>query len=224
NSTLDYCDWYFEELLQHIFLQRINAKSSQQITVQDFTYFKDIASQWLTIKLSGRSKDSEPILPDHVYDTLGGLKRFDSMKGRQDAEKFPSFLFHGLHEEFLVGGELQGTRNKQSINGMEVEQKNKKVILELSIEIEESPISRIFGDQLRSVLQCPGGIDSITLDPFLSLQLDIQVRATKRLYIETLPPILTLHLKRFAYGNVGGTQKLSKHIRYSITLSIKQGV
>ncbi|CAG8827024.1 24274_t:CDS:1, partial [Cetraspora pellucida] len=55
NFTLDYRGCYFEEFLQHIFLQRINAKSSQQITVQDFTYFKDIASQWLTIKLSDRS-------------------------------------------------------------------------------------------------------------------------------------------------------------------------
>lgn len=51
----------------------------------------------------------------------------------------------------------------------------------------------------------------------------LQVKATKRLYIETLPSILTLHLKRFIYDNVGGTQKLSKHIGYSTTLSIQPG-
>ncbi|CAG8500246.1 hypothetical protein C2G38_2032110 [Gigaspora rosea] len=218
----------------------------------------------------------EPILPDYVYDALRGLKRFDSMKGRQeDAEEFLGFLLDGLHEEFLTvfrpGGESQGVRNKQSVNGnndlaeksgpnkddgnentwMEVGPKNKTSYTRTT-DIEESPISRIFGGQLRSVLQCPGSMDSITLEPFQSLQLDIQpddvktvgdalknltnpeyvddfysakkdlVRATKRLYIETLPPILTLHLKRFVYDNVGGTQKLSKHIGYSTTLSIQQ--
>jgi ubiquitin C-terminal hydrolase len=46
----------------------------------------------------------EAFSPEYVYDALRGLKRFDSMKGRQeDAEEFLGFLLDGLHEEFLAG-------------------------------------------------------------------------------------------------------------------------
>ena len=46
----------------------------------------------------------EALSPEYVYDALRGLKRFDSMKGRQeDAEEFLGFLLDGLHEEFLAG-------------------------------------------------------------------------------------------------------------------------
>ncbi|CAJ0824466.1 15345_t:CDS:10 [Entrophospora sp. SA101] len=115
---------------------------------------------------------------------------------------------------------------------------------------EETPVSRIFGGQFRSVLKCPGSNDSITLQPYQSLQLDIQPddvktigdalknltapervddfystqkggNATKNLSIQTLPPILILHLKRFVYDNVGGTQKLSKFISYPAKLNIQ---
>ena len=42
-------------------------------------------------------------------------------------------------------------------------------------ETQESAVTRIFGGQLRSVLKCHGQKDSITLEPFMSLQLEIQV-------------------------------------------------
>lgn len=42
--------------------------------------------------------------------------------------------------------------------------------------------------------------------------------ATKTVYIETLPPVLILHLKRFQYDNKGGTQKLWKKIGYPLQL------
>lgn len=115
-------------------------------------------------------------------------------------------------------------------------------------ESVESPISKIFGGTLRSVLKCPGSKDSAVLDPFKSLPLDIQPQnvrtledalhnltvpevmhdyvspkgvhdATKQLYLEALPPVLLVHLKRFIY-DVGGVQKLHKHVGYSIELSI----
>jgi ubiquitin carboxyl-terminal hydrolase 10 len=38
----------------------------------------------------------------------------------------------------------------------------------------DSPITRIFGGKLRSVLRTPGAKDSITLEPYQPLQLDIQ--------------------------------------------------
>lgn len=42
-------------------------------------------------------------------------------------------------------------------------------------EQQESAVTRIFGGQLRSVLRCPGQKDSVTLEPYTSLQLEIHV-------------------------------------------------
>lgn len=99
-----------------------------------------------------------------------------------------------------------------------------------STENRESAITRIFGGTLRSVLHTPGQKDSVTLEPYQPLQLDIQsssvlsisdalrgisepeivpgvwsaarktnVDATKQVYIDSFPPVLILHLKRFVY-------------------------
>jgi len=57
--------------------------------------------QWIIFK---KIEYGEPFLPEYVYYALRGLKRFNSMKGRQeDAEEFLCFLLDGLHEEFLTG-------------------------------------------------------------------------------------------------------------------------
>ncbi|CAG8679245.1 11674_t:CDS:10, partial [Funneliformis caledonium] len=206
----------------------------------------------------GVEEFGEAFSPEYVYNALRGLKRFDSMKGRQeDAEEFLGFLLDGLHEEFLAALKKDDNLHIQQFDKtvkddgwMEVGPKNRTSFTRTT-DVEETPISHIFGGKFRSELTCPGSADSITLQPYQSLQLDIQpndvktigdalknltvpeyvddfyspknglIRATKRLYIEELPPILTLHLKRFVYDNVGGTQKLSKHIGYSTTLSIQ---
>ncbi|CAI2163054.1 11379_t:CDS:10 [Funneliformis geosporum] len=210
-----------------------------------------------TKRHEGVEEFGEALSPEYVYDALRGLKRFDSMKGRQeDAEEFLGFLLDGLHEEFLAALKKdnpliqQFDKTVKDDGWMEVGPKNRTSFTRTT-DIEETPISHIFGGKFRSELICPGSADSITLQPYQSLQLDIQpddvktigdalknltvpeyvddfyspknglVRATKRLYIEELPPILTLHLKRFVYDNVGGAQKLSKHIGYSTTLSIQ---
>jgi hypothetical protein len=48
-------------------------------------------------------------------------------------------------------------------------------------ETRESPLSRIFGGKQRSTLRVPGQKDSATVEPFLTLQLDIQVSVHKHL-------------------------------------------
>ncbi|KAI9894643.1 MAG: Ubiquitin carboxyl-terminal hydrolase 10 [Vezdaea aestivalis] len=50
------------------------------------------------------------------------------------------------------------------------------------------------------------------------------VVATKQVFIETLPPVLILHLKRFQYNNSGGTQKIWKKIGYPLELEIPKEV
>lgn len=49
-------------------------------------------------------------------------------------------------------------------------------------------------------------------------------KATKQVFIETLPPVLILHLKRFQYDNAGGTQKIWKKVGYPLELEIPKEV
>ncbi|EGV62611.1 cysteine proteinase [Yamadazyma tenuis ATCC 10573] len=129
---------------------------------------------------------------------------------------------------------------------------HKKVSSKRTVEIEPSPIKTIFGGQFRSVLQIPNKKDqSITLDPFQCIQLDIkadqinniedafkqlnepeqipfklndnkEVLAKKQTFIDSLPDVLVIHLKRFSFENVnnGNIEKLRKKIEYTHKLSI----
>lgn len=105
------------------------------------------------------------------------------------------------------------------------------------VEVEPSPITRMFGGRFRSVLTVPKGKEqqSITLDPFRCILLDItqddvknvedalwkfnevekipykvdmgkEVIARKQTFIDELPEILILHMKRFSYQNKQSTQ------------------
>lgn len=117
-------------------------------------------------------------------------------------------------------------------------------------------MSRIFGGRLRSVLHTPGQKDSVTLEPYQPLQLDISpnnvytitdalmhlnepetisgvfsasrgttVDATKTVYLDTLPPILTLHLKRFLYDPLESrVVKKGKPVAYGPELVIPQQI
>ena len=48
--------------------------------------------------------------------------------------------------------------------------------------------------------------------------------ASKQVFIETLPPVLILHLKRFQYDNASGTQKIWKKVGYPLDLEIPKEV
>jgi ubiquitin carboxyl-terminal hydrolase 10 len=133
----------------------------------------------------------------------------------------------------------------------EVGHKQKTAITQNSGAIDiESPVTKIFGGKLRSEYKRPGEKASVTLEPYQPLQLDIHeahinnisdalknltrletldgaVRgakaSTKQVYIETLPPVLILHLKRFHYDEKG-PQKIWKKIGYPLELELPKEV
>ena len=121
--------------------------------------------------------------------------------------------------------------------------------------VSDSPVTKIFGGKLRSELRVPGLKNSVTLEPYQPLQLDIgapqisnitdalknltkpetlhgdfnsprgpNTAATKQVFIESLPPVLILHLKRFEFDRSGGTQKIWKKVGYPLDLEIPKEV
>jgi ubiquitin carboxyl-terminal hydrolase 10 len=148
------------------------------------------------------------------------------------------------------------SENAEENGWLEVGPKQKAAITRSSGTISlESPITKIFGGKLRSELRVPGAKNSVTLEPYQPLQLDIgspQVNniidalkgltrsetlhgdfssprgpgtaATKQVFVESIPPVLILHLKRFQYDNTGGTQKIWKKVGYPLELEIPKEV
>lgn len=151
-----------------------------------------------------------------------------------------------------IAGSATGKEN----GWLEVGPKQKAAVTRSSgTIITGSPLTKIFGGNLRSELRVPGLKDSVTLEPYQPLQLDIgspdvhnimdalkgltrsealhgdfkspkgpNVTATKQVFIETVPPVLILHLKRFQYDNTGGTQKIWKKVGYPLELEIPKEV
>ncbi|KAK2082648.1 Ubiquitin carboxyl-terminal hydrolase 10 [Saguinus oedipus] len=142
---------------------------------------------------------------------------------------------HSVHEEEQEEqgkgseGEWEhvGPRNKTSITGQ--------------ADFVQTPITSIFGGHIRSVIYQQSSEESTTLQPFFTLQLDIQsdkIRTVQEA-LESLvakesvqnklkshsgkaPSCSWLHLKRFVYEKTGGCQKLIKNIEYPVDLEISK--
>jgi ubiquitin carboxyl-terminal hydrolase 10 len=194
----------------------------------------------------------------------------DKQGGHQeDAEEFLGFFIETLHEELLqlvsrtesarasstsqpqdIGDAVEiGRPSSPSDGWLEVGKKQKTNVVRATT-VKESAVSRIFGGTLRSVLHVPGQKDSVTLESYQPLQLDIQsptvksivdalkklnepekfdyrsevrncnVEATKQVFIESFPPVLILHLKRFVFDPQARDVKTNKPVAYASELII----
>lgn len=129
-------------------------------------------------------------------------------------------------EESEVVNDVESTNDWAEVGS------GRRVCKKRVVEVEPSPITRMFGGRFRSVLTVPKSKEqqSITLDPFRCILLDItledvqkvedalwkfneieklpykvdvgkEVVARKQTFIDELPEVLILHLKRFSYQN-----------------------
>lgn len=138
---------------------------------------------------------------------------------------------------------------------LEVGRKQRAAITRSSGLTTSSPISKIFSGQVRSVLRVPGLKESVTFETYQPMQLDIgdthvnnivdalkyytrpeklhgdfsstrpDSKTTKQVLIETVPPVLILHLKRFQYNTAdNSTSKLWTKIDYPLELELPKEV
>ncbi|KZT71339.1 cysteine proteinase [Daedalea quercina L-15889] len=140
-------------------------------------------------KAKGKERDDfyepEAFIPSYVYDAMKEKKRFASMIGghQEDAEEFLGFFLDTLEEELLsLSLSLSPTATKPSEDASvatqddgwyEVGKKNRAMITR-TVKSTESPITRIFGGKFRSILRAPHQKDSVTIEDWRSLRLDIQ--------------------------------------------------
>ena len=148
-----------------------------------------------------KSRDtSNAFVPENVYDAMKENKRFDSMRRgyQEDAEEYLGFFLDTLHEELLallsrlqtakpapkpasstteeersVQRPLSPNEENEADGWLEVGKKQKTNVVR-NTETRDSAITKLFGGTIRSVLHTPGSKDSVTLEPYQPLQLDIQ--------------------------------------------------
>ncbi|KAB0392229.1 hypothetical protein E2I00_019411 [Balaenoptera physalus] len=187
--------------------------------------------------------------PTYIYRLLTVIKSSLSEKGRQeDAEEYLGFILNGLHEEMLNLKKLLSPNNEKLTvsNGPRSHSVNEDE------QEEPGEGSEDEWEQVGPRNKTSSSKESATLQPFFTLQLDIQsdkirtvqdaleslvaresvqgyttktkqeVEISRRVTLEKLPPVLVLHLKRFVYEKTGGCQKLIKNIEYPVDLEISK--
>ncbi|XP_008554104.1 ubiquitin carboxyl-terminal hydrolase 10-A [Microplitis demolitor] len=202
--------------------------------------------------------------PSYVYTMFKNSPsaRGFSIDGRQeDAEEFLSCLLNSISEEMLelmkqtksdsttvISAEEPNANCENGSNEWKVMGPRNKGSVTRCTTLGRTPLSDIFRGQLRSRVYRQGQESTDNVQPFFTLQLDIekaqsvqnaldilvckdrvegmvcsktkkQITAWKQVTLEELPAILILHLKWFDY-KLEGCSKIIKNVTYSIDLKI----
>ncbi|KAJ7535792.1 hypothetical protein O6H91_12G046100 [Diphasiastrum complanatum] len=115
----------------------------------------------------------EPVLRSFNPDTCGALRK----SRQEDAQEFLSYLMDQMHEELL---QLTSVGLKQSDPSKTSDEdewetvgpKNRTAITRV-YSYQDSPLSEVFGGQIRSIVKSKGSKASATVQPFLLLHLEI---------------------------------------------------
>nr|XP_022905363.1 ubiquitin carboxyl-terminal hydrolase 10 [Onthophagus taurus] len=203
-----------------------------------------------------------PFEPGYIYKMLNGM-RSDTfvVEGRQeDAEEFLGCLLNGLNDEMLELMKLVGKQRTKSVmeevtmddaadsKEWQVMGPKNKGCVTRRIDVVQTPLSDIFSGHLRSRLHRAGDKCTDNIQPFFTLQLNIEkvttvrdalealvcknqlegvtssktnkeVEAWQQVTIEELPYVLVLHLKCFDY-KLDGCTKIIKALEFPIDLKL----
>lgn len=200
----------------------------------------------------------EPTGVYKVLDKIRGDNGF-SVEGRQeDAEEFLSCLLNGLNDEMfevlkLCDGEARLTNgdsgDPEAGEGWKEKlgRKNKGSVTRRTV-CGKTPISDIFRGQLRNRVQRAGDEYTDNVQPFFTLQIDVEkansvkdalellvgkdtlegmtcsktnqeIEAWTQVSLEDLPLILILHLKCFDYKQ-DGCSKIMKSVDFTVDLKV----
>ncbi|KAG5893174.1 hypothetical protein JTB14_000434 [Gonioctena quinquepunctata] len=201
-----------------------------------------------------------PFEPTWIYKMLITM-RTDLIEGRQeDAEEFLGFLLNGLNDEMFELMKLVKSDSDYQqpaatqVNEIDANEewqvmgsKNKGSVTRRT-DFARTPISDIFGGLLKSKIHRTGDLATENIQPFLTLQLNIEkvktvrealeaiitknqlegltssktneeVEAWQQVMLDELPVILILHLKCFDFKQDGCT-KIIKALEFGVDLKI----
>ncbi|OCH93806.1 cysteine proteinase [Obba rivulosa] len=171
--------------------QRVGAQATPLVdaTMQFLKEFLPEPAEGSDSRGKGKEREEDfdeldSFIPTYVYDAMKEKKRFANMIGghQEDAEEFLGFFLDTLEEELLSLANSLSSRaptapereEPQKDEGWHEVGKKNKAVLTRMIKTTESPITRIFGGKFRSTLRAPRQRDSVIVEDWRSLRLDIQ--------------------------------------------------
>jgi ubiquitin C-terminal hydrolase len=187
--------------------------------------------------------------PIYFYELLKTFNPIAS-DWQEDMQEFLCFVLDRAHSELvdvaalLEIGDLDENRLNVADEWSTVGKNNKSAVVVTDVsKFKQSAISHIFSGELQSVVKRKNAKHSMALEPFFCLHLDIAQDSvstledalnlhfsaerlddangtSKETAIKSLPPVLLVHLKRFAFLN-GKSEKITKPIFYPEHLSMK---